>query len=241
MYSLPTFLALPLPFPSCSLHHHHHQQQQAAFSNPPRITTKFSFPADNLLQPLPPITIRQPPLQRLQHQRASPPAPVTDACHAQLALLLPQHAQQRRHDPRPAATERVPERDGAPVQIDLFLAQVQQLQVCERDDRERLVDLERVDVGDIDAGVLEGFRDGERGRGGKLRGRLRGVAPAKDAGEGSEGVGFQEGFRDDEDGGGAIGKGGGVWGGDGAGAVGYECWFDGLEFFDIERGLEFLV
>lgn len=82
------------------------------------------------------------------------------------------------------------EGDGPAVDVDLVLAQAQQLEVGERDDAEGLVDLEGVDGGLLHVRVRERFRDRERRRRREPRGLLRGVAPAEDPREGRERVGF---------------------------------------------------
>lgn len=89
--------------------------------------------------------------------------------------------------------------------------------------------------------MFKRFGNGEGGGGGELGRFLRGVAPAHDAGEGLEVVSLEEGFRDEDESRGAVGERGGVGGGDGAGAIGYEGRFHAPEFLLVERHLGFFV
>ena len=127
------------------------------------------------------------------------------------------------------------------MQIHLVLAHAQQFHIRQRHDAERLVDFKHIDLFLGDACMGQSFGDGQRRRGGEFRGFLRGVAPAEDFGEGFEVVGFEEGFRDEDEGGGAVGKRGGVWGGDGAGAVGYERRTHALQFLLVEGHGDFFI
>ena len=52
---------------------------------------------------------------------------------------------------------------------------------------------------------------------------------------------IKKGFADEDEGGGAVGEGGGVGGGDGPGAIGDEGGFHGFEFFFVERDGGFFV
>lgn len=88
--------------------------------------------------------------------------------------------------------------------------------------------------------MLEGFGNGEGGRGCEFRGGFGGVGPAEDSGKGREAVFFERGFGDEDDGRGAIGERGGVGSGDGAG-VGDEGRLDGLKLLDVERHLRLVV
>lgn len=133
------------------------------------------------------------------------------------------------------------ERDGAAVQIDLLLAQAQELQVGERNDAESLVDLEGVNILNLDVGVLQRLGNRKRGCRRELGRFLRRVAPAEDAGHRRERVGFQKRFRDEEERRCAVGERRSVGCRHRPGAVGYECWFHGLKLFDIERHLWFFV
>lgn len=132
-------------------------------------------------------------------------------------------------------------RDGAAVQIDLLFAQAQELQVGERNNAESFVDLEGVNLLNLDVGVLQRLGDRERGCRRELRRFLCRVAPAEDAGQRGERVGFQKRFRHEEERRCAVGERRRVGCRHRPGAVGYECWLHGLKLFDIERHLGFFV
>lgn len=108
------------------------------------------------------------------------------------------------------------ESNGATVEVDLLLADVEELHVGEGDDGEGLVDLVGVDLGLGDAGVLEGLGDGESRGGGELGGRVSGIAPAEDLSDGLEAVLLHVFLAGEDQGGGAVGEGRGVGGSDGA-------------------------
>ncbi len=59
---------------------------------------------------------------------------------------LVERREQRRQDARPARADRVAERDRAAVDVDRRGIEVERANGGDRDDRERLVDLEEVDV-----------------------------------------------------------------------------------------------
>lgn len=108
------------------------------------------------------------------------------------------------------------ESDGTTVNVDLVLAQVEELHVGERNDGESLVDLESVDSALLDTGVLQSLGDGEGRGGGELGGVLSGVSPSEDLADGLEVVLLESGLGDEDKGGSAVGKRGGVGGGDGS-------------------------
>lgn len=127
------------------------------------------------------------------------------------------------------------------MQVHLLFAQTQQLQIRKRHNAKGFINLESVDVGNADVGVLKGFGDSE-GRGGcEFGGFLGGVAPAEDFGNGCEGVAFHERLRDEEESGGTVRERRGVWGSDSSGTVGDEGGFDGLQFIDIKGHEGFFV
>src|SRR5215469_4002372 len=68
----------------------------------------------------------------------------------------------------------------ATMNVDLVWRQTKQLHVCQRNDTEGLVDLERINLILLNAGMLKGFGD-RKGRCGSELGRiLRSVAPTQD-------------------------------------------------------------
>src|SRR5512144_1033473 len=69
-----------------------------------------------------------------------------------LALAALELVQRRRDLARARTAERVPERDGAPVDVDAVLRQPELAQAVERLRRERLVDLVEIDLVDLEAG-----------------------------------------------------------------------------------------
>ena len=76
---------------------------------------------------------------------ASPP-PMQSARDAALLAVLAQRAEQRHEDPRARRADRMTERAGAAVHVDLVVRDAVLLHRRHRHDRERLVDLEEVDV-----------------------------------------------------------------------------------------------
>lgn len=123
-------------------------------------------------------------LQRLNNEGTGTTAPVADSSNAKLALLGLQDTQERRQDTGTTGTERVANRNGTTVDVDLFLRQSQQLHVCEGHDAESLVDFESVNSILRHASVLQGFRNGQsRGRG-ELAGCVSSISPAKDLSNG---------------------------------------------------------
>src|SRR5262245_54193644 len=73
--------------------------------------------------------------------------------------------EQRGHEPRAGAAERVPERDRTAVHVDALHVGVVLLRPREDDRRERLVDLDEVHVVEREAGPLEHLRGGGDRRG----------------------------------------------------------------------------
>src|SRR5581483_5511082 len=73
-----------------------------------------------------------------------------------VAAAAPLHlVEQRRHNARAAAAERVAERDRAAVDVDTAHIEVQLADIVQRLRGERLVDLEEIDVFDFEPGALE--------------------------------------------------------------------------------------
>ena len=104
-------------------------------------------------------------LQTLNHNSTRATTAIANPRAPNLALLFPKHAEKRRGYACSRCTERVSQCDGAAVEVDFVLAQVQQLHICERDDAEGFVDFEGIDFALFDAGVLERFwyREGRCG------------------------------------------------------------------------------
>jgi hypothetical protein len=119
------------------------------------------------------------------------------------------------------------------VQVDLILAQSQQLHVRERNNGESLIDLERIDGALLDPCVLERLGNSERGSGGELGWVLSCVAPAKNLSNGLQAVLLNCLFRGENQSSGSIGKGRGIGGGDGT-VLGLEGRAESARFGFIE-------
>lgn len=101
------------------------------------------------------------------------------------------------------------------VEVDLVLLDTEDLHVGQRNNAESLIDLESVNLGDVNLGVLEGLGHGKGGGSGELGGVLLSVTPAKDLANGLEAVLLDSLLRSENKGSGAIREGRGVGGGDG--------------------------
>jgi hypothetical protein len=86
------------------------------------------------------------------------------------------------------------------------------LHVGKRDDTESLVDLESVNRGQLDLGVLESLGHGERRRGGELGWVLLSITPAENLANGLETVLLDGGLGGEDEGSSAVGERGGVGG-----------------------------
>lgn len=104
---------------------------------------------------------------------------------------------------------------GTSVKVDLVLGDAKNLHVGECNNAEGLVDLESVDGGDVNLGVLQGLRHGQRRRGGELGRVLLSVTPAKDLADGLQAVLLDSLFRSEDEGRRAVGERRGVRSGDG--------------------------
>jgi hypothetical protein len=138
-------------------------------------------------------------LQRLNDNGGSTTTTVADTSAANLALLLPQYTEQCGCDPGTGSTERVAERNSSTVEVDLVFLNTKDLHVCKRDNTERLVDLESIDSGQLDLGVLQSLGHGKGRGGGELGWVLLRVTPAEDLSNGLKAV-LLDGFfgREDE-------------------------------------------
>src|SRR5919108_1888659 len=83
---------------------------------------------------------------------------------AEPAAAAAELVHERHQDARAAGPDRVAERDRTAVHVHLRLVHAEHPHRVERDRRERLVDLEQVDVVDRQAGLLERLRRGVRRR-----------------------------------------------------------------------------
>lgn len=101
------------------------------------------------------------------------------------------------------------------VEVDLVLLDTEDLHVGQRNNAESLVDLESVNVGNVNLGVLQGLGHGQGGGSSELGGVLLSITPAKDLANGLEAVLLDSLLRSEDKGSGAIREGRGVGGGDG--------------------------
>jgi hypothetical protein len=127
-------------------------------------------------------------LQRLNDDGRSATTSVADASATDLALLLPQYTEQCGCNPSTGSTERMAERNGSTVEVDLVFLDAEDLHVGKSDDTERLVDLERIDGGQLNLGVLQGLGHGESRSRGELGRVLLRVTPAEDLTNGLKAV-----------------------------------------------------
>jgi hypothetical protein len=70
--------------------------------------------------------------------------------------------------------------NGTSVKVDLVLVDAKDLHVGQRNNTESLVDLESINGGDVNLGVLQSLGYGQSGGSGKFRRVLLSIAPAKD-------------------------------------------------------------
>ena len=84
---------------------------------------------------------------------ASPP-PMHSAATPRFRSYFSQRRQQRHQDARAGGADRVAERAGAAMDVDLVVRQAEVVHRRQRHHRERLVDLEQIDVGEVPAGAL---------------------------------------------------------------------------------------
>src|SRR4051812_1932334 len=81
-----------------------------------------------------------------ENDRVALPAAGADRRAAEAAAATAQLVDQRAEDPGAGRADRMPERDGAAVDVDLLLVDAEQADRVQGDRRERLVDLPQVDV-----------------------------------------------------------------------------------------------
>src|SRR5436190_20596110 len=91
----------------------------------------------------------------LQQERVALAAAGADRSEAEAAAVSPQLVHHRADDPSARRANRMTERDGAAVHVHDLLVRAEQPRRVERDGRERLVDLDALDVADRFARLLE--------------------------------------------------------------------------------------
>ncbi|ROV93349.1 hypothetical protein VSDG_06889 [Cytospora chrysosperma] len=171
--------------------------------------------------------------QVLNDYSRSTTATVANTSNTNLGLLLLEYRRQGGDNTGSRASQRVTNGNGAAEDVDLLSVEAQQLHVGQGNDGESLVDLVEVNLLGGDAGVLDGLGDGQRGGGRELLRCVGGVTPAEDLGDGLDAQLLQLGLGDQDDGASTVVDGGGVGGGDGAGARD-EDWPGSLELVDVQ-------
>ena len=81
------------------------------------------------------------------------PAPMQSVTSPVDEIAPLQFVDQRAEDHRAGGAERMAERDGAAVDVDLGRIEIERLQIAQHHRGERLVDLEQIDVGERHAGA----------------------------------------------------------------------------------------
>ena len=139
-------------------------------------------------------------LQRLDNNGRGTTAAIADAGAANLALLLLEHTEQGRCDPGPRRSERVAQRNGTAVEVDLVFRNAQDLHVGQGNNTKRLVDLKSVDSRQLHVGVLQRLGHGEGGGRGELGGVLLSVTPSENLRNRLEAVLLDSLFRSEDKG-----------------------------------------
>lgn len=159
---------------------------------------------------------------------------IADGSTTLLALL--QQVGEGDEDAGTRGTDGVTETDSTSSNVDLLGVQAQELVVGKGNDREGLVELEKINVLNLQVSLLEGLGEGSSGSNGEINRSNRGIGKGQDAGEGlqAELVGLGAGHEDK--GRGTIVQGRGVGGSDSA-----VCLLeDGLQAGDLVK-LDILV
>ena len=146
---------------------------------------------------------------------ASPP-PMHSAATPRLRFSRFQRMQQRDDQPRAGGADRMAERAGAAIDVELVSGDAEVALRRHRDDRKRLVDLEQVDVADAPADLVEQFSDRRDRRGGEPLRLLAVGGVALDLGERLQAVAVGERAARQDQRRGAVGIGGGGCRRDGA-------------------------
>lgn len=138
---------------------------------------------------------------------------VADGSTTLLALL--QQVGEGDEDAGARGTDGVTETNSTSSNVDLLGVQAQELVVGKGNDREGLVELEKINVLNLQVSLLEGLGEGSSRGNGEINGGNRGIGKGQDASEGlqAELVGLGAGHEDN--GGGTIVQGRGVGGSDG--------------------------
>jgi hypothetical protein len=155
-------------------------------------------------------------LQRLNNNGRSTTTSVANSGAADLAVLLLEHTEEGGCYPGTGSTERVAKCNSTTVDVDLVFADTQNLHVRKRDNTEGLVDLESVNSGLLDLGVLQSLGHSEGGRGGELGRVLLSISPSKNLANRLEVVLLDSSLRRKDESSGAIGEWRGVGRGDGS-------------------------
>jgi hypothetical protein len=145
-------------------------------------------------------------LQRLDNDGRSTATTIADTSAANLALLLLEHTEKGGCDPGTRCTKCVTKSNGTSVKVDLVFADAQDLHVRQGNDTEGFVDLESINGGELDLGVLQSLGHGQSGGSGELGGVLLSVTPAKDLANGLQSVLLDSFFRGENKGGSTIGE-----------------------------------
>lgn len=107
------------------------------------------------------------------------------------------------------------ESHSASVEVDLVLLDIEDLHIGQSDNAESLVDLERIDGGDVNLGVLQSLGHSQRGSSGEVGRAVLSITPAKDLADGLQTVLLDSLFRGENKSGSTIRERRSVGGGDG--------------------------
>ena len=129
------------------------------------------------------VVERQRPCQTSTTVAVDMPPPAHRRGDADAATAAAQLVDERREDAGAAARHRVTETDRAAVDVDDGVVEPEDAAARDRHRRERLVDLDQVDIGDVEPGPFERPGDRDRRRDAGLARRDAGVGPRADRGE----------------------------------------------------------
>ena len=110
-------------------------------------------------------------LHHFHHHGTSSPPAITNTHHPDLAVFTAQDVEQRDQYAAAGSAQGVAHRDAPAPDVQPVGTDAQELLIGQRDDRERLVNLPVVHIGDGQASSVQGLGYGE-GRGGGEFGRL---------------------------------------------------------------------
>src|SRR3954453_17133265 len=169
----------------------------------------------------------------LEDHRVALAAARADRRHAEAAAATPQLVHQRAENARAPRADRVTERDGPAVHVDLLLVDAEHAHRVDGHGREGLVDLEQVDVVDAEAGLLERLLRCVGGCTGEVREVVGHLRVRDDRGERRVAVLLRPGVAGEDEGAGAVVHAGRV-----AGRVGAVLHEDRLELGEaLEAGV----